>query len=115
MEYQNTQEQTFNIPIFSANSSVKPTPIQSPKQDEEEIKCGFVFPTITSSTSSEYEDTLTDLNTVPSMMTRACGCAKILIVDDSAINRMIMNEYTKLLGIITKEANNGLEAVNICE
>jgi CheY-like chemotaxis protein len=46
---------------------------------------------------------------------KSCGCPSVLIVDDQYINRFIITEYCKKLGILYIEADNGQEAVEIAK
>ena len=46
---------------------------------------------------------------------KTCGCPSILIVDDQYINRFIITEYCKKLGLLFVEAENGQEAVDIAK
>lgn len=40
---------------------------------------------------------------------------KVLVVDDSYINRMVLVDFLKFLGFIVFEANNGKEAINLTQ
>lgn len=57
-----------------------------------------------------YDDPLWEIT---NKFVTECGCSSILVVDDQIINRMILNEFGRKLGILSDEAEDGKEAYHM--